>query len=273
MEKVKVFNAVCLVILFVIVGFFLLICILNAQDSPQIPARRDAYIYDVMIEGLSGRVVEGTTTILVPIPATMDGEFAITPSQKELDFKTELLYKYIYRIPEHGIPQYMEDPYLLSTTEQLDNKFISNGEWITFIAQTEEGYMLGFESKDDILKDISFSVEVVVEDIDIFNPIDNSGPILYPVIDLPETELIPYGNQMKYNSPVNYATYVYLSDNIEDGKKSIHITMDAHNDLHEWPEEYRGHYTVKIWEDVDGAGKIKVKATLTQELLFPLMGE
>lgn len=264
MEIIKFLNSLCLAIIFGIVAFFVLIAFLNAQDAPQNPARRDAYVYDVMIEGLSGREVEGVTTILVPIPATRDGGFVITPSQKEPSFRTRMLRKYIYRVPEYDIPEYMKDPYLKSTTEQLDNKFII-GKWTTFVTETEDGYMLGFESSENILEDISFSVQVVVEDIDIFDPIDSGSPILYPVTDISKIGIIPHGDQMRYSSPINYDTYVYLSDNIKDGKKSIHITIDAHNDLHEWPVEYRGHYMVRVWENVEDAGKIKVEATLTQE--------
>jgi len=72
---------------------------------------------------------------------------------------------------------------------------------------------------------------------------------------------------------VSYGTYVYLSDNIKDGTKSIEVSIDAHNDPTEWEKEYRGRYMVKVWDDVEGAGKIKVVATLEQEFWFPLGSE
>lgn len=47
---------------------------------------RPHYEYTVKISGLSGTEVWGTTKILVPISATKEGVFPITPSQEEPSF-------------------------------------------------------------------------------------------------------------------------------------------------------------------------------------------
>lgn len=166
--------------------------------------------------------------------------------------------------------EYGKGPVFKNTTEELANKSIDDGKWITFIAETVSGYMLGFKSNASILEDIDFIAEVTVEDIDVFDPISKDGPILYPAFDLSGTSTKPYGNQVRYDSTVNYWTYVYLSDNIEAGTKSIEVSVDAHNDPTEWEKEYRGRYIVRVQNDVEGSGEIKLKASLEQEFWFPL---
>jgi hypothetical protein len=245
---------------------------LNMNDAAwREPGQRDMYIYNVHVEGLSGREVEGTTTIMLPIPATREGKFVASASRKEPSFIQNFVNEYI--LPVRMGAEYGKGPVFENATEVLANKSIDDGKWITFIAETEDGYMLGFESNESVLDDIYFSAEVVVEDIDIFDPINKDSPILYPVFDLSETSTKPYGKQVRYDSSVSYGTYVYLSDNIKDGTKSIEVSIDAHNDPTEWEKEYRGRYMVKVWDDVEGAGKIKVVATLEQEFWFPLGSE
>lgn len=47
---------------------------------------RNNYNYRVEITGLSGRHAEGTTIVMVPIPATEEGKLVITTHQKEPSF-------------------------------------------------------------------------------------------------------------------------------------------------------------------------------------------
>jgi len=230
--------------------------------------QRDSFTYSISIEGLSGKKVNETTMIMVPFPTTKDGQLINSYSQKEPSLEQHILDRYILHTPD----KYTKGPYFANLTEQLDNRFLSNG-WTTFIVETEDGYMLKLESNESVLEDIHFTTEVVVEDIDIFDPIGRDSPILSPAFGFSETSTKPYGKQVNYNSRVNYWTYVYLSDNIEAGNKSIEVTVDAHNDPNEWEKEYRGSYIVTVWDDVEGAGKIEVEATLEQEFWFPLEGD
>ncbi|KXS40852.1 MAG: hypothetical protein AWU59_2364 [Methanolobus sp. T82-4] len=225
--------------------------------------QRDHFIYSVHIEGLSGKKVNGTATILVPLPATINGELPETQTQKKPSLEQHILDKYILHTPE----VYSKGPYFSSLTEQLDNKSFSSG-WSTFIVKIEDGYMLKLESNASTLNDFDIIEEVVMEDIDIFDPINKGGPILYPAFNISEISSVTYGEQSKYSSSINYETYVYFSDNIKDGIKSVQVSIDAINDPTEWDKEYRGRYMVTVVDDIEGAGKIKVDASLTQEFWF-----
>ena len=92
----------------------------------------------------------------------------------------------------------------------MDNKSISR-IWTAFVIKAEGGYMLKFESNESILEDIYFGAEVVVEDIDIFDPINKDSPILYPVFDLSDMSTVPYGVQEKYSSNLEkvYRNHLY----------------------------------------------------------------
>lgn len=47
-----------------------------------------------------------------------------------------------------------------------------------FIAETDNGYMLGFRTKETRLEDISYSADFVADYFDIFDPINNGSPII-----------------------------------------------------------------------------------------------
>ena len=199
---------------------------------------RDHYTYSVDIRGLSGREAVGTTTVMVPIPATNDGDFVITPSQKDPSLIQNLTYEYILHTPESK----RRGPYFANTTEALDDKIIEgvNGYWTTFITKTDDGYMLGFKTNASILDDISFNRLVVVNYVDIFDPIYKNGPVLYPMTNLSEISTISYGDQEMYSPKPTYDSYVYISDNIEEGITNFYIRLEACNDPSKWPLEYRG---------------------------------
>lgn len=223
--------------------------------------QRDTYGYFVDVKGLSGREATGTTTVMVPIPATKDGKFVTTPSQKEPSFIQNLIYEYILHTPV----SYRKGPYWENTTETLNNKLI-NGNWTTFIAETDEGYMLGFKTNESTLTDIYFSVGVVMDSVDIFDPIYKNGPVLYPmrIFQTSNISMIPYGNQVKYGSNPTYESYVYLSDNIEEEFTNFDIALNVHNDPTKWAKEYRGYYLSTVYVNTSSSGKIKVRATIEQ---------
>ena len=196
---------------------------------------------------------------MIPIPATKDGDFVTTPSQKEPSFAKKMLQEYVLHTPQ----RYRKGPYFENTTEALDNKSI-RGNWTTFIAETEDGYMLGFKTNKSTLEDISFRETVVVDYVDIFDPINKNAPILYPIENISDFLIVAYGDHVKYISNPTYDSYVYLSDNIEEGTIYFAITLEAHNDPTEWAKEYRGSYLNYVKMATDDSGKIKVKATLEQ---------
>jgi len=69
------------------------------------------------------------------------------------------------------------------------------GGWTTFIAETEKGYMLGFRTNEPVLQDISFSADFVADYFDIFDPINKGSPILFPVENISNNSVIPYGEE------------------------------------------------------------------------------
>jgi len=249
-------------------GLFLYIADLNMTLWRE-DAQRDNYRYNVYVTGLSGRKAIGTTTVMVPIPATKDGKFVIAPSQKEPSFIQNLIYEYILHTPESK----RKGPYFENTTEKLNNKLII-GNWTTFIAETNEGYMLGFKTDESTLTDISYGVTVVMDSVDIFDPIYKNGPILYPMRNISNISMTPYGNQVKYSSNPTYESYIYLSDNIEEGVTNFYITLDVHNDPTKLPPKYQGSYFNYIGLKYTGintssSGKIKVMATIEQDIGAP----
>lgn len=217
-------------------------------------------LYDVRVGGLSGRDVLGPTVIMVPIPATKEGKFFTPPIQKDPCFTQKLMHE-INNWPE----QYRKGPYFENTTEIFDNKTIA-GNWTTFIAETEKGYMLGFRTNESVLQDISFSTDFVADYYDIFDPINKESPILFPVENVSNSSVVPYGEYTKYASIPTYDSYVYISDYRQGTPIYFYIHLDAHNDPNEWPQEYRGQYLNEIKTTVSGTGFIKVRAILGQEI-------
>jgi len=219
-------------------------------------------VYDVTVGGLSGRDVLGPTVIMVPIPATKEGKFFTPPAQKDPYFTQKLMHK-INNWPE----QYRKGPYFENATELFDNKTI-NGNWTTFIAETEKGPMLGFRTNESRLQDISFSANFVADYYDIFDPINNGSPILFPIENVSNNFSILYGEYTRYASIPTYDSYVYISDYRQGAPVYFHIRLEANNDPNEWPREYRGKYINEINEAISGTGFLKVKAIMGQEFYF-----
>jgi hypothetical protein len=134
----------------------------------------------------------------------------------------------------------------------------------TFIAETDKGYMLGFRTNETRLEDISYSVDFVADYFDILDPINNGSPILFPVENISDISVVPYGEYTKYASNPTYDSYVYVSDNLEGGAVSFYVHLQANNDPNEWPREYRGLYMNEIITNVNTTGNIKVRAVLGQ---------
>ena len=198
---------------------------------------------------------------MVPIPASKEGKFFTPPAQKEPYFTQKLKYK-VQNMPE----QYQKGPYFRNMTEIFNNKEIS-GNWRTFIAETERGYMLGFRTNKTRLEDINFGAGLVADRFDIFNPISNGSPMLFPVENISNISSVPYGDYTKYTSNPTYDTYVYLSNNLKGGETiSFNIQLDANNDPMEWPEKYRGRYLNLLLANVSDTGYVKMRAFLGQEI-------
>jgi len=219
-------------------------------------------LYDVHIGGLSGREVMGSTVIMVPIPATKEGKFFTPPAQKDPYFTQKLMHE-INNWPE----KYRKGPYFENATETFDNKTIA-GNWTTFIAETEKGYMLGFRTNESRLQDISFSADFVADYYDIFDPVNNGGPILFPIENVSNIYVIPYGEYTRYASNPTYDSYIYVSNYRQGAPVYVYIRLEANNDPKEWPKEYRGQYLNEIKATVSGTGFLKVKATMGQEFYF-----
>lgn len=215
----------------------------------------------VRVTGLSGREVQGMTVVMVPIPTSKKGKFS-TPSAQKDPYFTQKLKHEVANWPE----QYRKGPYFRNMTEIFDNKEIT-GNWTTFIAETEKGYMLGFKTNETRLEDIRFGSSFIADYFDIFDPINNGSPILFPVENVSNTSSVPYGEYTKYASSPTYNTYVYLSDNLKGGENvSFEISLSANNDPTEWPDRYRGQYLNLLLAKVNDTGYVKVRAIMGQEI-------
>lgn len=258
--KKQDFKLIIILLLFVLAASsFIYIYFISDMNEWRNENLRNNYQYHVEVGGLSGRHAVDTTTIMVPIPATNEGKLAITTHQKKPSFAQKLSRLHYPKNRRKG-------PYFENTTETLDDKSI-NGNWTTFITETEDGYMLGFKTDDPILEDISFRELVVVDYVDIFDPISKNSPILCPTKNISEISMVPYGDQSVYSSNPSYESFVYLSDNIEKGTTHFGISLTVKNDITEWPFEYRGHYDNSIGISTNSTGKISVRAVLTQYTL------
>jgi len=217
--------------------------------------------YTVSVTGLSGKEVQGTTVIMVPIPASKEGKFFTPPAQKDPYFTQKLMHE-ILNWPEED----RKGPYFRNATEFFDDRE-AIGDWTTFIAETDKGYMLGFRTNETRLKDIEFGDSFVVDHFDVFDPINNGSPILFPIENVTNISSVPYGDYTMYASNPTYDTYVYISDNLKgEIPLSFDIELDANNDPTEWPEKYRSRYLNLVLSNVNDAGYVKVSAFLGQVL-------
>ncbi|AKB54172.1 MULTISPECIES: hypothetical protein [Methanosarcina] len=217
--------------------------------------------YDVKVTGLSGREVNGTTAIMVPIPASKEGKFFTPPVQKGIYFSQKRTHKVFDWSEEED-----KGPYFENATEIFDNKELCS-DWISFIAETNKGYMLGFRTNETKLEDIDCGVSLIADYFDIFDPINNGSPILFPVENASNTSSVPYGKYTRYVSSPTYDTYVYISDNLKGGGTvSFEVQLDANNDPTEWSGEYFGWYDNILFAKVNETGYVRVKAILGQNI-------
>lgn len=224
------------------------------------PVQRYYFEYDIKVTGLSGKEVNGTTVIMVPIPASKEGKF-FTPFTQKPDSFQKFLRK-VMRKPERN---YI-GPYFRNMSEELDNKELI-GNWVTFIAETDKGYMYGFRTNETRLKDIHGGAWFVADYFDIFDPINNGSPMLFPVENVSNISSVPYGEYTKYTSNPTYDTYIYLSDNLKEGENvSFFVYLTANNDPYEWPKKYRGRYNNLLAAKVNDTGYVKVRAIMGQEV-------
>lgn len=73
-------------------GIFAHAIYMDAKDWRE-PAQRYHCIYVVGVGGLSGKEVNGTTVIMVPIPASKEGKFFTPPVQKDPYFTQNLMHE------------------------------------------------------------------------------------------------------------------------------------------------------------------------------------
>lgn len=118
--------------------------------------QRDYYRYSVNISGLEGKIVNGTTKILVPIPANSNGKLVSTPAQKEPGLSQKFVHEYISHTP----PEYRKGPYFENTSESFDNRKI-DGNWISCVVDTEDGCMLCFQTNASVLENIYLKDNIV----------------------------------------------------------------------------------------------------------------
>lgn len=254
--RIKKLLLIPIFFVLLIMGIFVHAIYMDDHDWRE-RGQRYSCIYDVKVSGLSGREVQGTTEIMVPIPASKEGKFLTPPAQKDPYFTQKLMHE-VFNWPE----QARKGPYFKNATETFDSRE-AGGNWTTFIAETEKGYMLGFRTNETRLEDIEFITEIVVNYFDVFDPINKGSPILYPVENVSNITSVPYGDYTKYTANPTYDSYVYLSNNLKTGKEiSFYVHLDAHNDPTEWPEKYRGSYINEIVTNVNDTGYVKVRAIL-----------
>ncbi|HIH95382.1 TPA: hypothetical protein HA338_15600 [Methanosarcina acetivorans] len=217
---------------------------------------RPHYEYTVKISGFSGTEVLGTTKILVPIPATQEGVFAITPSQEEPPYFKSLLQEHVFHTPE----KYIRGIYFENTTESLDNKSL-NGNWTTSIVNTNHGPMLEFRTNESVLSDISFSKIVVLEQMNKEEPINENSPILYPTAS--EVSLVreDYQYFRLMSRLITYETYIEMSDNIDSKAIKFDISLEVYPDVTERDGE-NGTYKNKLDMVVAESGELKKNATI-----------
>jgi hypothetical protein len=217
---------------------------------------RPHYEYTVKISGLSGTEVSGTTEIIVPIPATKEGVFAITPSQEEPSFLKSLLQEHVFHTPE----KYVRGIYFENTTESLDNKSL-NGNWTTSIVNTKRGPMLEFRTNESVLADISFSKIVVLEQVNNEDPINENNPVLYPIA----SEVLLLGEDYQYfrlmSRVITYETYIEMSDNINTDAIKFDISLNVYPDVTERDGD-KGTYKNNLDVVVAEYGELKKNATI-----------
>ena len=256
-------NLLLILIFFVliIVGIFVHGIYRDAVDWRDYGQRYHCF-YTIEVTGLSGREVQGTTVIMVPIPTSKEGKFFTPPAQKDIYFSQKLTHKVFNWSDQSG-----KGPYFENATEIFDKQQEIIGNWIPFIAETDKGYMYGFRTNETRLKDIDYGVSFVADYFDIFDPINNGSPILFPVENVSNISSVPYGKYTKYTSNPTYDTYVYLSDNLKGRENvSFFICLSANNDPTEWSGEYLGWYDNLLAAKVNDTGCVKVKAILGQKL-------
>ncbi len=234
---------------------------INAGIHAREPTQRYYFDYDIKVTGLSGKEVNGTTVIMVPIPASKEGKF-FTPFTQ----KPDLLQKFLLKVT-HKPEQNRVGPYFENMSEGLDTKEITKGKWVTFIAETDKGSMLGFRTNETKLEDIDYGAWFVADYFDIFDPINNGSPMLFPVENVSNVSSVPYGDYTLYTSNPAYDTYVYLSNNLKGRENvSFFVYLSANNDPNEWPEKYRGRYNNLLAAKVNDTDYVKVRAILGQEV-------
>ena len=217
---------------------------------------RPHYEYSVQISGLSGNEVSETTKILVPIPVTKEGIFVTTPSQEDPSFLKQFLQEHVFHTPE----RYKRGIYFENTTETFDNRSL-DGNWTTSIVDTKYGPMLEFRTNESVLEDISFSDIVVLEHVNNKDPINESSPILYPIVSKVSLMGEDYHHLKLMSRLVTYETYLVTSDNIGNGTINFDISLEVYPDASDRDGD-KGTYKNGLNAVVTEPGQHKANATI-----------
>lgn len=261
----KIRNFLLISIIFIFLIVVILIGIINYGINKEAYYESEPYhcYYSISVTGLSNKEVNGTTMIMTPIPASKEGKF-FTPHKRKHDFMQWLYYE-LHQVPEKD-REY--GPHLRNMTETFDSRYMAQGKWVNFIAETEKGPMLCFRTNETWLEDINFGASFVADHSDIFDPINNGSSILFPIENISNTSSVPYGDYTKYATNPTYDTYVYLSNNLKGGENiSFELFLEALNDP-TVPEKYFGQYNNIVFARVNDTGFVKVQAILAQTVPY-----
>lgn len=251
--KKKIIASVLIVLLILLSSLYIIEMNLRDWRSDDL---RPHYEYSVEISGLSGKEVSGTTKILVPIPATKEGIFVTTPSQEDLSFLKQLLQEHVFHAPE----KYKRGIYFENTTETFDNRSL-DGNWTTSIVDTNYGPMLEFSTSESVLEDISFLDIVVLEQVNNKDPINESSPILYPIVSEVSVMGEDYHHFRIMSRVITYETYLVTSDNIGNGTIIFNIDLGVYPDASERDGD-KGTYKNELEAIVTEPGEHKANATI-----------
>lgn len=63
--------------------------------------------------------------------------------------------------------------------------------------------------------------------------------------------------------------FIQRQRKIEEGFTNFDIALNVHNDPAKWAKEYRGYYLNTVYVNTSSSGKIKVTATIVQDIGVP----
>lgn len=220
---------------------------------------RNNYVYTVQITGLEGQIVNETTKIVVPIPANINGSFVSVPAQKEPTLSQKFVHEYVLHTPL----EYRKGPYFKNTTEAFDYRAIE-GNWTSYVINTEEGFMLCFQTNESVLENIYLRDQIVVDHVNGLNPLDKSNPILFPASNFSDAENISFEDMGIYHlePAYTYDSFINTSNNLN--KKELHFSVNL--DVKERISKGSNEYKIKLLTDINNSGKTIVNVIISEPI-------